>query len=349
MREAWGRLQAATVGHLSDAYARVLEREAEAASGSQKELTAFLDQANNSRLRNEVCALPVTCRERILFNQLDAGSGMWTVAIPTARTVMTPHDLREHDAIADAFRDHCVHDLIVVREEVDDLFQQAVPLGNTIPKDELKNLLPDAELCLPAFNIVTGSYDPRSLKSALLEFKTMRYGVKYTAVPRATAVDRFERSLLGDIQRGLAARDAAWHNTEPGQKSPLRNILDMSEYTGMVFYWHSGNANLRLAAAGELGGAAPAMEVAGASAAEVTAELSRLAGDKVPKCLNGLTTKKARGATGMDDDDFWADKENEEQVGPGGGLADRAMRGNESTEDSDQEDEDEDEDGGNED
>jgi len=30
----------------------------------------------------------------------------------------------------------------------------------------------------------------------------------------------------------------------------------------------------------------------------VTAELSRLAGDKVPKCLNGLTTKKARGRGG---------------------------------------------------
>eukprot|EP00873_Tetraselmis_striata_P044239 jgi/Tetstr1/464503/TSEL_009261.t1 len=64
----------------------------------------------------------------------------------------------------------------------------------------------------------------------------MRYGVKYTAVPRATVVDRFERSMLGDIQRGLAAWDAAWHNTEPGQKGPLRDILDMSEYTtGMVF------------------------------------------------------------------------------------------------------------------
>eukprot|EP00873_Tetraselmis_striata_P021166 jgi/Tetstr1/441430/TSEL_029676.t1 len=256
MREAWGRLQAATAGHLGDADARQMEREVEAASGSQKELTAFLDQANNSRLRNEVCALHATCRERILFNQLDAASGMWTVAIPTARTAMTPHELREvaagyfflpspclapvvgcqvilpstehnpvivdlygdalmnlpapgdahwrvqHDAIADAFRDHCVHDL---------------------------------ELSLPAFNVVTGSYDPRSLKSTLLEFKTMRYGVKYTSVPGATAVDRFERSLLGDIQRGLAARDAAWHNTEPGQKGPLRDILDMSEYTGMVF------------------------------------------------------------------------------------------------------------------
>eukprot|EP00873_Tetraselmis_striata_P009767 jgi/Tetstr1/430031/TSEL_019892.t1 len=213
-----------------------MEREVEAASGSQKELTAFLDHANNSRLRNEVCALPATCRERILFNQLDAASGMWTVAILTARTAMTPHELREHDAIANAFRDHCVHDLgIAVRREVDDLFQQAVPLGNTVPRDDLKDLVPDAKLSLPAFNVVTGSYDPRSLKSTLLEFKTMRYGVKYTAVPRATAVDRFERSLLGDIQRGLAARDAAWHNTEPGQKGPLRDILDMSEYTGMAF------------------------------------------------------------------------------------------------------------------
>eukprot|EP00873_Tetraselmis_striata_P008331 jgi/Tetstr1/428595/TSEL_018587.t1 len=219
MREAWGRFQAATAGHLGDADARQMEREVEAASGSQKDLTAFLDQANNSRLRNEVCALPATCRERILFNQVDAASGMWTMAIPTARTAMTPHELREvaagyfflpspclapvvgcqiimpstehnpvivdlygdalmnlpapgaahwrvqHDAIADAFRDHCVHDLgIAVRREVDDLFQQAVPLGNTVPRDELKDLVPDAELSLPAFNVVTGSYDPRSLK-----------------------------------------------------------------------------------------------------------------------------------------------------------------------------------------
>eukprot|EP00873_Tetraselmis_striata_P013881 jgi/Tetstr1/434145/TSEL_002469.t1 len=198
-----------------------MEREVGAALGSQKELTAFLDQANNSRLRNEVCALHVTCRERILFNHLDAASGMWTVAIPTTRTVMTPHELRE----VSLYGGRCV----------DDLFQQAVPLGNTVPRDELNDLVPDAELSLPAFNVVTGSYDPRSLKSTLLEFKTMRYGVKYTAVLRATALDRFERSLLGDIQRGLAARDAAWHNTEPGQKGPLRDILDMSEYTGMVF------------------------------------------------------------------------------------------------------------------
>eukprot|EP00873_Tetraselmis_striata_P042149 jgi/Tetstr1/462413/TSEL_007419.t1 len=99
VREVWGRLLAATGGHLGDAGARVMEREAEAASGSQKELMArptFLDQANNSRLQNEVCALPVTCsRERILFNQLDAASGMWTVAIPTAWMGMTPHERRE--------------------------------------------------------------------------------------------------------------------------------------------------------------------------------------------------------------------------------------------------------------
>eukprot|EP00873_Tetraselmis_striata_P004908 jgi/Tetstr1/425172/TSEL_015633.t1 len=236
------------------------------------------------------CMNDILPRERILFNQLDAASDMWTVAIPTARTVMTPHELREvaagyfflfspclapvvgsqiilpsteynpvnvdlyddalmnlpapgdahwrvqHDAIADALRDQCVHDLgIVVRREVDDLFPQAVPPCNTVPRDELKDLAPDAELSLPAFNVVTGTYDPQSLKSTLLEFKTMRYGVKYTAVPRATAVDRFERSLLVDVQRGLAARDAAWHNMEPGQKGPLRDIMDMSEYTGMVF------------------------------------------------------------------------------------------------------------------
>eukprot|EP00873_Tetraselmis_striata_P024619 jgi/Tetstr1/444883/TSEL_032723.t1 len=35
MREAWGRLQAATAGHLGDADARQMEREVEAASGSQ--------------------------------------------------------------------------------------------------------------------------------------------------------------------------------------------------------------------------------------------------------------------------------------------------------------------------
>eukprot|EP00873_Tetraselmis_striata_P044736 jgi/Tetstr1/465000/TSEL_009731.t1 len=128
MREAWGRLQAVTPGHLSDADARVMEREEEVASGSEKELAAFRDHANNSRLPNE------------------------------------------------------------------------------------------------------------SLKSTLMEFKTIRYGVKYTVVPpRATAVDRFKHFLLGDIHRGLAVRDAARHSTEPRKKGPLRAILDMSENTGMVF------------------------------------------------------------------------------------------------------------------
>eukprot|EP00873_Tetraselmis_striata_P034677 jgi/Tetstr1/454941/TSEL_041802.t1 len=67
VREAWGRLQEATVGHLSNADADdgAAEREAEAASGSQTELTGFLDHGNNSRLRNEVAALPVTCGVRI--------------------------------------------------------------------------------------------------------------------------------------------------------------------------------------------------------------------------------------------------------------------------------------------
>eukprot|EP00873_Tetraselmis_striata_P023637 jgi/Tetstr1/443901/TSEL_031853.t1 len=202
------------------------------------------------------------------------------MAIPTARTVMTPHELREvaagyffppspclapmvgsqiilpstehkpvtvdlygdalmnlpahgdahwrvhHDAIAYVFRYHGAHDLdIAVRREVDDLFRQAVPLGNTVPRDELKDLVPDAELSLPAFNVVTGSYDPRSLKSTLLEFKTKRYGVKYTAVPQATVVDRFERSLLGDIKRGLAARGCGVAQHGAGTERPTSRHL----------------------------------------------------------------------------------------------------------------------------
>eukprot|EP00873_Tetraselmis_striata_P028079 jgi/Tetstr1/448343/TSEL_035627.t1 len=145
----------------------------------------------------------------------------------------------QHDAIAHAFRDHCVYDMgIVVRRAVDDCFRQAVPLGNTVPRDELKDLVPDAELsALLAFIVVTGSYDAWSLESTSLEYnKTMRYGVKYTASGAPVhAVDRFERSLLSDIHRGLAVQDAAWHNSEPELKGPLRDILDMSEYTGMVF------------------------------------------------------------------------------------------------------------------
>eukprot|EP00873_Tetraselmis_striata_P001218 jgi/Tetstr1/421482/TSEL_012430.t1 len=85
------------------------------------------------------------------------------------------HRRVHHDAIADGFRDHCVHDLeIVVRREMDDLSHHAVPLGNTVPRDELKDMVPDGELSLPAFNVVTGSYEPRGLKSTLLVFKIMR-------------------------------------------------------------------------------------------------------------------------------------------------------------------------------
>eukprot|EP00873_Tetraselmis_striata_P023645 jgi/Tetstr1/443909/TSEL_031861.t1 len=68
VREAWGRLQAATAGQLNDADACVMERGAEAPSGSQKEQTTFLDHANNSRLRKEVCALPVTSRDAAWHN-----------------------------------------------------------------------------------------------------------------------------------------------------------------------------------------------------------------------------------------------------------------------------------------
>eukprot|EP00873_Tetraselmis_striata_P010033 jgi/Tetstr1/430297/TSEL_020122.t1 len=65
----------------------------------------------------------------------------------------------QHDAMAGALRDHCVHDVgIVVRRKVDDLFQQAVPLGNTVPRDDLKDPMPDAELSHPAINVVTGNY-----------------------------------------------------------------------------------------------------------------------------------------------------------------------------------------------
>eukprot|EP00873_Tetraselmis_striata_P038821 jgi/Tetstr1/459085/TSEL_004535.t1 len=144
----------------------MMEREAEAAASSQKELTAFLDHANHSRLQNEEAISLSHIGKRILFGQVDAGSGMWTVAIPTARTVMSPHESRE-----------------VAAGKVDDLFKRAVPLGNTVPRDEVEDKMPDAKLPLTVFNVVTGSYDPRSLKATMLEFKTMRYEVKYTTVP----------------------------------------------------------------------------------------------------------------------------------------------------------------------
>eukprot|EP00873_Tetraselmis_striata_P041912 jgi/Tetstr1/462176/TSEL_007241.t1 len=96
VREAWGLLQAA----IANADARMLEREAEVALGSQKELTTLLDyHVNNSWLQTGVCTLPVTFRERILFGQLDPAAGMWTVSIPIARTVMTPCELRELETL----------------------------------------------------------------------------------------------------------------------------------------------------------------------------------------------------------------------------------------------------------
>eukprot|EP00873_Tetraselmis_striata_P013993 jgi/Tetstr1/434257/TSEL_023364.t1 len=61
---------------------------------------------------------------------LDAVSGMWTVTILTDRK----------GAIADAFRDQCVHDLgIAVRREVDDMFQHSASCWQryTHPRDEL--------------------------------------------------------------------------------------------------------------------------------------------------------------------------------------------------------------------
>eukprot|EP00873_Tetraselmis_striata_P026257 jgi/Tetstr1/446521/TSEL_034047.t2 len=86
--------------------------------------------------------------------------------------------------------------------------RQPVLLGNTVLlMDELKNMVPNLELSLPAFDVDTVSYDSQSLKPTLPELKTIRHGVKYIAVPWATNVDRFERgSILGDMQRGLAVR-----------------------------------------------------------------------------------------------------------------------------------------------
>jgi len=39
------------------------------------------------------------------------------------------------------------------------LFQQAMPLGDAVPRDELKDLVPDAELS-PVFNMTTKRYKP---------------------------------------------------------------------------------------------------------------------------------------------------------------------------------------------
>eukprot|EP00873_Tetraselmis_striata_P011624 jgi/Tetstr1/431888/TSEL_021377.t1 len=53
--------------------------------------------------------------------------------------------------------------------------------------DALKDPMPDAELSLPAFNVVTGSYDPRSLKSTSLDFKTMSNRFRGRLLRAATA------------------------------------------------------------------------------------------------------------------------------------------------------------------
>eukprot|EP00873_Tetraselmis_striata_P017495 jgi/Tetstr1/437759/TSEL_026413.t1 len=63
---------------------------------------------------------------------------------------------------------------------------------------------------------------------------------EYTGMVFGT-VGEVSKGVRRTAVRGVAclaadrARDVAWHNTEPGQKGPLRDILDMSEYTGMVF------------------------------------------------------------------------------------------------------------------
>eukprot|EP00873_Tetraselmis_striata_P017559 jgi/Tetstr1/437823/TSEL_026463.t1 len=233
-----------TPGFFDPQLGSVLGRGSFNATSSARQHAHFLNDAHGS----DSYAAEMREAERILFNQLDAASGMWTMAIPTARIAMTPHELREVAAGYFLPPSLCLAPVVgsqiilpstehnpVTIDLYGDALMNLPALETLTGVDELKDLVPDAELSLPAFNVVTGSSDPRSLKSTLLEFKTIRYGVKYTAVPRATAVDRFERSLLGDIQRGLAARDAAWHSTEPGQKGPLRDILNMSEYTGMVF------------------------------------------------------------------------------------------------------------------
>eukprot|EP00873_Tetraselmis_striata_P042902 jgi/Tetstr1/463166/TSEL_008100.t1 len=55
-------------------------------------------------------------------------------------------------------------------------------------------------------------------------------GDAHWRVQHDAIADAFRDHCVHDM-----VRDAAWHNTEPGQKGPLRDILDMSEYTGMVF------------------------------------------------------------------------------------------------------------------
>eukprot|EP00873_Tetraselmis_striata_P015979 jgi/Tetstr1/436243/TSEL_025086.t1 len=69
----------------------VLGRGSFNATSSARRYDHFLNDTHGS----DSYAAEMREAERILFNPIDAASGMWTVAIPTARTVMTPHEPRE--------------------------------------------------------------------------------------------------------------------------------------------------------------------------------------------------------------------------------------------------------------
>eukprot|EP00873_Tetraselmis_striata_P008358 jgi/Tetstr1/428622/TSEL_018611.t1 len=148
-------------------------------------------------------------------------------------------------SLSDTLCDQCVHEQgIAIRREVDHFFPLAVPLGNNVPMHELKDPVPDAELSLPAFNVLTGNSNPRSsLKPTLLELsKTMRYGVTYIArcAPGHHGCgSSVERSLSDDIQRGLTVLDAAWHNTKPGQKGPSETSWTCRSARAHG-HWHTG-------------------------------------------------------------------------------------------------------------
>eukprot|EP00873_Tetraselmis_striata_P023417 jgi/Tetstr1/443681/TSEL_031672.t1 len=130
MSEAWGRFQAAAAGHLSDADARVMEREAEAASGTGHPHRA---DDHDYELR-EVAAghffLPSPCLAPVVGSQIIMPStehnpvivDLYGDALMNLPAHGDAHSRVQHDAIADAFRDHFVHDLgIAVRWEVDNL------------------------------------------------------------------------------------------------------------------------------------------------------------------------------------------------------------------------------------
>eukprot|EP00873_Tetraselmis_striata_P004265 jgi/Tetstr1/424529/TSEL_015057.t1 len=134
--------------------------------------------------------------ERIMINQLDAASGMWTVAIPTARTVMTPYELREVAAGYFFLPSPCLAPVV----------GSQIILPSTEHNPVTVDLYGDALMNLPAHG-------------------DAHWRVQHDAIANA----------FRDHCVHWHPRDAAWHNTEPGQKGPLRDILDMSEYTGMVF------------------------------------------------------------------------------------------------------------------